>query len=96
METYTHNPTEVQAIQVARPFVKVSNAVPFAHMVKASGRNQFSRFKVSAPNQDMFSAYEFDWIVKYPTGCWAVLTDEQFQRYYVPPADEGCAIEPPF
>ncbi|QSM04653.1 hypothetical protein PROPHIGD54-2_53 [Mycobacterium phage prophiGD54-2] len=82
MKTYVHNPTEVEAIQVARPWKSVLDAVPFAHMVKrASGA--FLCFKLSIPGKlEVESVFEGDWIVKYPTGCYAKLTDEQFQRYY--------------
>ncbi|OHU64014.1 hypothetical protein [Mycobacteroides chelonae] len=82
MKTYTHNPTEVEAIQVSRPWKGVQDAVPFAHQVKA-GSGAFAFFKLSMPGSlEVQRAYEGDWIVKYPTGCYTRLTDEQFQRYY--------------
>ncbi|SHT12301.1 Uncharacterised protein [Mycobacteroides abscessus subsp. abscessus] len=81
MKTYVHNPTEVEAIQVVRPWKGVQDAVPFAHMVKkASGA--FDYFKVSFPGiSEVERAYEGDWIVK-DHGYYEVLTNVQFQYYY--------------
>ncbi|SIL62128.1 hypothetical protein [Mycobacteroides abscessus] len=82
MKTYTHNPTEVEAIQVARPWKRVQDAIPFAHHVKeASGA--FAFFKLSMPGTlDVARAYEGDWIIKHPNGYYEKLTDDEFQRDY--------------
>lgn len=89
MKTYVHNPTEVEAIQVARPWKSVQDSIPFAHQVK-EGSGALAFFTISVPgNLEVQRAYAGDWIVKYPTGCYSVLTNEQFQRYYGDGDDSG-------
>ncbi|QSM01096.1 hypothetical protein SEA_NANOSMITE_51 [Mycobacterium phage Nanosmite] len=83
LETYVHNPTEVRAIQVARPFKRVADAVPYARSIQHPHTRRFLHIAITRPGElDTKKAYEGDWIVQYPTGCTSVLTDEQFQRYY--------------
>lgn len=81
-QTFTHNPTTVEAIQVAKPWAGVQRAVPFAHQVtKANGA--LKHLVISKPGDlETKRAYPGDWIIKYPTGCIAVMTDEQFEKYY--------------
>ncbi|WP_099021251.1 hypothetical protein [Mycolicibacterium palauense] len=82
-QTYTHNPTEVDALQVAKPWNKIKVHVPFAHPVYQANGRTIEYFKISTPGElTVKKAHPGDWIVKYPTGCVSVLTDEQFQRYY--------------
>lgn len=86
LETYTHNPTTAQAIQVAKPWSRLQAALPFAHQVKkASGA--LSYLILSKPGEvDVLRAYPGDWVVKFPNGALAVLDDEQFQFEYSLPS----------
>lgn len=82
MKTYTHNPTEVEAIRVERPWKRVQDAVPFAHQVKESS-GAFAFFKLSTPGKlEVERAYEGDWIIKHPNGFYEKLTEEEFRRDY--------------
>ncbi|MDM2418399.1 Uncharacterised protein [Mycobacteroides abscessus subsp. massiliense] len=82
MEEYTHNPTTVLAVQVRRPWSAVRAKVPFLQQINAQS-GAFAYFLLSNPGSlDTPRVYEGDWIIKYPTGCYAKMTDDQFQRYY--------------
>jgi hypothetical protein len=82
VQEYTHNPTRVRAIQVARPWKAVANAVPFAHQVK-NERNGFCYFTIQNPGE-MYSAtaVEGDWIVRQPDGKYRVMNNDDFQYQY--------------
>jgi len=73
VKTYTHNPTTVEAVQIAPPYPNVTRGCPFAHQFK-SGAGKVTHYVVSPPGQEPFRAYPGDWILHYPTGCWAVQT----------------------
>lgn len=83
MDEYTHNPTTVLAVQVKRPWSGIRAQIPFVHQVDAKS-GAFSHFLLSNPKDisETKRVYEGDWIIKYPTGCYAKMTDDQFQRYY--------------
>ncbi|AER26180.1 hypothetical protein SSEA_SKINNY_46 [Mycobacterium phage Skinny] len=87
---FTHNPTEVRAIQVARPFKRVADAVPFAHAVYTNGTHKFQYIKISRPGTtNILRAYEGDWIVDDPVDGWLVMSDESFQYHYADKEDDG-------
>lgn len=79
---FEHNPTKVQAIQVARPWIHVQNQVPTASQIKtASGA--FSCFRVaSAGSLNVARAYEGDWIIKWGGGVYTVQKRDEFQYNY--------------
>lgn len=82
LQTYTHLPTEVQAIRVTRPFVAVEKAVPRAHRVTL-GSGAFGHFQISNPGNNYGgNAGEGDWIVRFPTGTYVAVTDEKFRAEY--------------
>ncbi|MBB5167173.1 hypothetical protein [Mycobacterium sp. AZCC_0083] len=82
LQTFTHNPTKVGAIQVARPWSGVERSVPTARQVK-TGAGGLAWFVVSTHGSlETQRAYAGDWIVRHPNGSHEVLTDDQFQLYY--------------
>ncbi|QNJ56857.1 hypothetical protein SEA_REINDEER_47 [Mycobacterium phage Reindeer] len=87
---FIHNPTEVRAIQVARPFKRVADAVPFAHAVYSNGTRKFQYIKISRPGSTtVLRAQEGDWIVDDPVDGWFVMSDESFQHHYAGKEDDG-------
>ncbi|AEK09965.1 hypothetical protein FDH96_gp053 [Mycobacterium phage Rey] len=82
LETYVHNPTEVRAIQVARPFKRVADAVPFARSIQHPHTRKFLHIALTPPGDlQGRKAYEGDWLVQESNG-WVVMTDEVFQQNY--------------
>lgn len=83
MNTYTHNPTEVTAIQVKKPIVNVQKKVPLAHPVKGNG-GRFAYFMVTDPTDPLrpLRAHEFDWIIRHPNGVYEIQNATQFQVNY--------------
>ena len=82
MKTYTHNPTTVEAVRVERPWKNISFHVPFAQMIKTQ-TGAFHHFRIATPGKsEVKEAFPGDWIIRYPTGCYEVMSDERFQRYY--------------
>lgn len=84
MQEYTHNPTPVDAIQVARPWKTVQFHVPSASKV-TTGSGALAYFRVVNVSDPLNvpRAYEGDWIVRdRRTRKLSVLTDEEFQYRY--------------
>lgn len=81
MKSYVHNPTEVEAIRVQRPYINVTRAFAFAREHKKAN-GAFSHFVMQVPGQDALRAWEGDWVIKYPNGGTAVMSDGEFQNFY--------------
>lgn len=83
MNTYTHNPTPVEAVQVTRPIVNVQKKVPFARAIKGNG-GRFAFFLVTDPKDVLarHEAHEGDWILRHPDGRYETMTDDKFQVLY--------------
>ncbi|QNL30763.1 hypothetical protein SEA_ESTES_54 [Mycobacterium phage Estes] len=83
LETFVHNPTEVRAIQVARPFKRVADAVPYARSVQHPYTRKFLYIAISKPGvMDDLKAYENDWIIIQPGGWVMVMSAEVFSTHY--------------
>lgn len=82
MKVYTHNPIQVAAIQVSRPFGRVKKEVPFAREIK-NGSGRFLYFQVSNVGETVtHDAFEDDWIVRLPGGRYITMKDADFQPSY--------------
>jgi hypothetical protein len=93
MNTYTHLPTEVQAVRVTRPFTAVEKKVPRAHRV-TKGSGAFAYFQLANPgNSYGGNAEEGDWIVRFPTGTYVAVTDEKFRAEYSVDVDTDAPAE---
>lgn len=81
MKTFIHNPTEVEAVQVARPWINTSRAIPQARKITDQS-GKLSHFLLAIPGQPDIRAYEDDWFVKYGPGMYQALPDAEFRRLY--------------
>lgn len=78
MRKYTHQATEVEAVQLVKPFTGFTHAFPRHHAFKLpSGRiSHYHLVDVAA------KVYPGDWVVKHSDGVLEVLTDVEFNRRY--------------
>lgn len=83
MKTYTHKPTQAQAIQVTKPIVNVQKKVPMSRPVKANG-GRFAYFLITDPKDPLtpLRAYEGDWILRHPSGRYEIRKDVEFKDEY--------------
>lgn len=89
---YVHNPTPALAIQVVKPWVRLQQALPYSHQVKAASGALRCIILQKPGEVEVQRAYPGDWIVKLEDGRTVVLHDEVFQQEYSLPADPGDEI----
>lgn len=93
METFIHNPTRVEALQVVKPWIRLQQVLPYSRQVK-TGSGSLAYLILQRPGQvDTLRAYPGEWLVFHPDGVVEVLTDEEFKRQYTTPELWGPTLE---
>lgn len=80
MKTFKHQATEVQAVQVVKPYAGFKHAFPRHHAFSLpSGRISYFHLVDAVPRSKV---YPGDWVVRHEDGTIEVLTDVEFNRRY--------------